>query len=90
MFSVGVIAYFLVFQRVPFKGGDLKEITTNNRKGLFDFHPRMKERMHPELLDLVFKMLDEDSSKRITAHQALEHRFMQINFNEEMSGESTA
>lgn len=66
MFSVGVITYFLVFQRVPFKGSNLQEISSNNRKCQFDFHPKMEERVHPELLDLMLKMLESDPSKRIT------------------------
>lgn len=76
VFSAGIIFYILITEKSPFDGKSFKEILQKNKSCKIDFnHPKIKK--NKIILDLVTKMLDVNPDNRITAEEALKHRFFQ-------------
>ena len=74
VFSVGVIFYVMLTQKSPFDGKSFKEILQKNKNCQIDFdHFRLKN--DPTARDLIVKMLDKNPETRISAKEALTHRF---------------
>ena len=75
LWSIGVILYILLTGRPPFDGNDDDEILKNVEKGVFD----KKAYPYPSLSalskDLINKLLQYDWEKRISAEEALEHKW---------------
>lgn len=57
MFSVGIIAFFMVYRRLPYKGTTVADISRQNRKCEFDFPSNITDRMDPFLVDLMLRMI---------------------------------
>jgi len=74
MFSAGVIFYILLTERSPFDGKSFKEILQKNKQCKIDFkNPKLKK--NKAALDLLQRMLENDPEKRISAKEALSHKF---------------
>lgn len=71
IFSLGAIFYRLLTDEDLFQGANAKEIYKNNQKCHFALH------MDSTTEDLLQKMLQKDPNKRITAHNALKHKYFQ-------------
>lgn len=74
VFSAGVIFYILLTEKSPFDGKSFKEILQKNKQCKIDFkHAKLKK--NKVALDLLMRMLDNDPERRISAQEALQHKF---------------
>lgn len=74
VFSAGIIFYILITEKSPFDGKSFKEILQKNKSCKIDFnHPKIKK--NKIITDLLIKMLATNPEERISAAEALQHRF---------------
>jgi len=75
IWSCGVLMYCLLSGYFPFRGEDEEEVTTKILSGKFEFDIENFNNISDEAKDLISKCLVQDITKRITIHEALNHRF---------------
>ena len=73
LWSIGVILYILLTGRPPFDGNDDDEILENVKKGVYDKWAYPFPLLSPHAKDLIYKLLQYDPKKRLSAEEALEH-----------------
>ena len=73
LWSIGVILYILLTGRPPFDGNDDEEILENVKKGVYDKWAYPFPLLSPHAKDLIYKLLQYDPKKRLSAEEALEH-----------------
>ena len=73
LWSCGVILYILLSGRPPFGGENDQEILLNVSRGVFDLKSHPFNSLSPEVINLIKSLLTVDSSKRLSAEQALNH-----------------
>lgn len=74
MWSVGVIAYMLLFGRPPFWGNNNDQMRARIKNAQYSFPHDM--RVSKCAKDFVQMLLVKDTAKRMTAHEALNHFFL--------------
>ena len=82
--SCGVLMYILLCGEVPFPGETEEEIFANVKKGCIDFSKRAFKKVSPNCIDLIKKLLTLNKKNRITASEALKHKFFTESFNPAM------
>ena len=75
LWSIGVIFYILLTGRPPFDGNDDEEILKNVEKGVYDKTSYPFPSLSNLAKDLINKLLQYDAKKRISAAEALEHKW---------------
>lgn len=75
MWSAGCILYILLCGYPPFYGDDDQEILAMVQKGKFDFDGEEWDEISKEAKDLIKKLICKPE-KRLTAQEALEHKWM--------------
>ena len=75
LFSLGVLIYFLYFNKFPFEGKTKEDIIKNIKKGL-DLSTK-----NSEFNDLLKKLLIEKEEERISWKEYFSHKFFRINQN---------
>jgi calcium-dependent protein kinase len=73
LWSIGVIAYVLLSGYLPFGGNSAAEIISRVRKNKPSYSQENWEKVSPEGLDLVQRLLEGDSNRRPSAVEALRH-----------------
>jgi calcium-dependent protein kinase len=73
LWSIGVILYILLTGRPPFDGNDDDEILENVKKGVYDKWAYPFPLLSAHAKDLIFKLLQYDPKKRLSAEEAIEH-----------------
>ena len=84
LWSCGVIKYTLLSTILPFGGDDDDEIMRNVAKGEYDLSSSPFNKLSPNCLDLIRKLLTMDIDKRINAEQALNHPWFKMNKSQEL------
>jgi len=77
MWSAGCILYILLCGYPPFYGSNEKEVMKMISKGKFDFDGEEWSVVSSSAKDLISRLLT-DSKNRLTATQALKHRWFDI------------
>lgn len=73
MWSIGVILYIMLCGRPPFNARTEDAILRKVQKGNWEFTHDIWNSISPEAKDLISKLLQVDTKKRITATDALTH-----------------
>jgi calcium-dependent protein kinase len=76
IWSCGVILYILLVGFPPFKGNTQKDLLNNILKGKYSTSGSEWSKVSPEARDLVMKMLETDTIKRLSAEECLNHQWM--------------
>ena len=76
MWSVGCIMFLLLSGNLPFNGRSQKELFRKIVSGKYEFKEEGWDGVSEDAKDLVKKLLVLDPDERITASQALRHRWM--------------
>lgn len=74
LWSLGVIAYMLLFGRPPFWGSNNDQMRARIKAAQYAFPPDL--RVSKAAKDFVQRLLVKDTSRRMTAHEALNHPFL--------------
>ena len=75
MWSLGVIIYIVLGGYRPFRGTP-DEVMKQIRYGNYEFHPKYWNHVSSDAKDLVRRMLTVDTETRISATDALQHRWI--------------
>lgn len=84
LWSAGCILYILLCGYPPFYGDDDQEILQMVQKGKFDFDGEEWDEITKEAKDLIKKLICKPE-KRLTAQEALEHKW----FRKALKGENS-
>ncbi|KAL9700392.1 hypothetical protein quinque_003833 [Culex quinquefasciatus] len=76
MWSLGVICYVLLSGLSPFVGGNDLATMNNVNSGKFSFKYSSFEAVSEDAKDFVRKLLVRDGTQRLTARQALQHKWL--------------
>jgi len=76
MWSLGVIIYILLGGYPPFIEQNQRELFRKIRKGQYEFHEEYWGGVSKDAKDLISSLLTVDPAKRISAKEALEHKWM--------------
>jgi len=71
-----VITFILLSGIPPFNGGTDAEIMSAIKKGKFNFNHKSFQNVSESAKDFITKLLNMDVSKRLTAQQALQHKWI--------------
>ncbi len=77
LWSVGVITYILLCGFPPFYGDTIPEMFEQIMAGSFDFPAEYWGNISSNAKDFISKLLVVNTTKRLTAAQALEHPWLQ-------------
>lgn len=77
LWSIGVILYIMMCGRPPFGGSNDDQIIAKVRRGAFEFKPEYWEGKSEEVQDLIRLLMEKDPAKRISAKDAIQHRWIQ-------------
>jgi len=75
IWSVGIILYMTLVGKAPFDGKDDDEIIHNIKTGNYNNKNEKLKEHSEEVRDLLSKLLEKDSKKRLSAKEALEHNW---------------
>mgnify|MGYP002868341097 FL=1 len=78
LWSCGVIMYILLTGRPPFNGGSEEEIMKKIREGNYDLKKYPWGVISDEAKDLMKGLLQVNTKKRLSAKEALEHKWFKI------------
>merc|ERR1712217_571160 len=73
----GVIVFILLAGRMPFGGATPKEIKEDIAEGRYTMEPETWCRLTTEAKDFTSSLLQVDPAGRLSAAQAIEHKWMQ-------------
>ena len=84
LWSCGVILYFLLAARPPFGGEEDDEIIESVKLGRYDLESHPFNNLSPDCKDLLQKLLTNDPKQRISAQEALEHKWFKSHKSKEL------
>ena len=84
LWSCGIILYILLSARPPFGGEEDEEIIESVKLGRYDLESSPFNSLTPNCLDLLKKLLTIDPKQRISAQEALEHKWFKYHDSKEL------
>lgn len=76
LWSVGVVSYMLMSGIKPFWGSTRKEVIDAVRRGKYNFKGKAWKNRSQEGKDFISALLEKDPNKRLSASQALKHKWL--------------
>ncbi|PSS37194.1 hypothetical protein PHLCEN_2v965 [Hermanssonia centrifuga] len=76
MWSTGIITYVLLCGYSPFRSDDVKELIRETTEAKIEFHERYWKNISQEAKDFILALLNPDPTKRLTADEAIRHRWL--------------
>lgn len=76
IWAMGCIIYGMLHGRPAFVGKTKKEIIDNIKEGNYEIDPVVSQRISPEIIDLIQKMLTVDYKKRIGLFDIMTHPWL--------------
>jgi len=76
--SMGVVMFIMLSGKPPFGGRSNKEIIDNVLRGQYSFSSPVWQSISDEAKDLINKLLDRQADMRLTAQEAYEHPWIQL------------
>ena len=77
IWSCGVIMYFLLTRKLPFKSLDADEIRENILSGKYDLKSPPFDKLSKNCINLIENLLNMNPNKRFSAEKALNHKWFQ-------------
>ena len=84
LWSCGIILYILLSARPPFGGEEDEEIIESVKLGRYDLESPPFNNLSLDCLDLLKKLLTIDPKQRISAQEALEHKWFKFHDSKEL------
>lgn len=78
IWSLGVVLHLMLSGNMPFEGNTAEDIYRNIKQGKLSFADPVWEKVTPPGKDLLFKLLEPDEKKRVTASEALKHEWFRM------------
>eukprot|EP01060_Flectonema_neradi_P002529 TRINITY_DN1158_c0_g1_i1.p1 TRINITY_DN1158_c0_g1~~TRINITY_DN1158_c0_g1_i1.p1 ORF type:complete len:563 (+),score=93.96 TRINITY_DN1158_c0_g1_i1:111-1799(+) len=76
MWAVGVITFILLFGKAPFYHRDRNQLWNHICGGIWSIPAGCENQVSDQAIDFINKLIEVDTTKRMTCKQALEHPFM--------------
>mmetsp|Transcript_28106 Transcript_28106/g.27915 ORF Transcript_28106/g.27915 Transcript_28106/m.27915 type:complete len:95 (+) Transcript_28106:160-444(+) len=76
MWSIGIMAYYMLTGNPPFHPESDSELFNSIMKDEVLYPQKVWESISPEAKDFIEKLLIKDPSKRMTAEESLEHPWL--------------
>ncbi|CAG9313656.1 unnamed protein product [Blepharisma stoltei] len=76
LFGIGVCLFMLLSGRSPFPGRNTKEILKSNKQGIVYFSQKHWKKVSKDAVDLVLKLCQPDPDLRLSAKDALNHKWL--------------
>ncbi|UZJ56735.1 hypothetical protein CBS101457_006055 [Exobasidium rhododendri] len=76
LWSLGVITYTMLCGYTPFRSDDPAKLAAETQRGKIEFHDRYWKNVSPAAKDFVKSCLCVDPAKRITADEAMKHKWL--------------
>ena len=76
VWSIGVIVYIMLSGKPPFTGGNEDAILNSVREGEYNFKNSVWNNISTEARDFIKKLMCRDVDKRLSAVEALAHRWI--------------
>lgn len=75
LFSIGVVFHILLTGRSVFPGKKFSQVLQSNKECKIDLKGQKYDDLNRDAIDLLGKLLEADPRKRLSATQALQHKF---------------
>jgi calcium-dependent protein kinase len=77
LWSIGVILYIMLSGKPPFSGKNDSEILSKVANGKYSLSGDVWNRRSDDLKDLIKSLMEKDPKKRISARDAMQHKWIQ-------------